>query len=522
MTARLRNVALAGTTALLLAGATACGGGGSVSNSGGSASDTLSIGLQMSIPSMNPVLSPISPTLIYAYDPLIYRTNSGSYVPDLATSWRYVGTGNKTFELTLRQGVKFADGTALTAQAVKNSIDYFRKTPNSNLASAGPIASVRAVNANTVRITYKGAFPNAVDSLTQFWGIGQIIGPKGLAKPGSLETSSDGVGQYALDAKNTRANSVYTFTAAKNYFNSSAVQYKKIEIRPYSSASARLNALKSGQIQDATQIPLGQLGSSAADGYQKFQGQGTWNILDFLNTSSGPLANRSVRQAISYAVDRSAIAKDFYAGLATPQYQFSPKGTVGYTASLKNAYPYDAAKAKKLLGKAGYGNGFTLKLLTDGTTDPGGSLAQVLKDQLAKIGITLQLTVNSGTFAQFQTSLSSGTYGVVLFNLASVDLYSTATQSIVSPKSLLNPSASADSTAMSLLTQAAGANGAADIAAKLQQLNTYLTDQALGVPLVTRTNIDLVSTSVKLPATSYVTPQPTMIGPAAAYAFASK
>ncbi|MFJ5306886.1 ABC transporter substrate-binding protein [Streptomyces sp. NPDC088350] len=514
-----RAAAVAGA-ALLLCATAACGGGGSAGSTGGG--DTLAIGLQMSLPSLNPVLSPISPTLVYAYDPLIYRANNGTYVPDLATKWGYVGSGNRVFQLTLRSGAKFADGTPLTAQAVKNSLDYFLRTPNSNLAAAGPISAVTAVGQRTVRITYKSSFPNAVDSLTQFWGIGLIIGPKGLASPKGLETSTDGVGQYTLDASGTRAGSVYTFAAGKTYFNQSAIRYKKIQIRTYATDSARLNALKSGQIQDATQISLGQTGTAAANGFQQLKGNTTWMVTQFLNTKSGPLASKAVRQALSYAIDRNTIVKDFYGGLAVSQDQFAPRGVAGYSAGLDNAYTYDTAKAKQLLGTAGYAKGFTLKLLTDQTADPGGSLGQVLRSQLAKIGVKVELSVNTGTFPQLQSKLASGDYDAALFNLASVDLYSTATQSLVSPKSLLNPSATADPTAMRLLNAAATASGTSAVQTALVELNTYLTRSALGVPIVTRTNVDLVSTDVVLPSTSYVTPQPSMIGPAASYAFAAK
>ena len=517
-------VAAAGAAALV-ALATACGsGGGSAAAGSGSAAaaQTLGIGLQTAIPSMNPVLNPVSPTLAYAYDPLIYLTDSGAYVPDLAVSWGYVGTGNVSFELTLRPGVKFADGTVLTAQAVKNSLDYFLKTPNPNLLSAGPVKSVQAIGARTVRINYSRAFPNAAESLTQFYGIGLIIGPKGLASPKSLETVSDGVGQYSLDSGASRAGSMYTFTASKTYFNKAAVRYKSVQLRIYPSANSRLSALQSGQIQDATQIPVDQVGTNAAGAFQQYRGNTSWMLVQFLNTTSGPLGSRAVRQAIEDSVDRAGIAKAFYSGFATPQDQFSPPGTAGYTPGLGTAYSFSPARARHLLSQAGYPNGFTLKLLDNAIADPGGLLAQLFKSELAKVGITVQLKVDSGTFAQFQQDLSSGGYGAVMWNMSSVDLYSTATQTIVSPHTLLNPTSSADPTAVRLLAAAAVASGAANVAAALQRLNAYLTTQALGVPIVTRTNVDLVSDSVRLPSDTYITPQANMVGPEPGFEFGGK
>jgi len=109
-----------------------------------------------------------------------------------------------------------------------------------------------------------------------------------------------------------------------------------------------------------------------------------------------------------------------------------------------------------------------------------------------------------------------------MWNMSSVDLYSTATQTIVSPHTLLNPTSSADPTAVRLLAAAAVASGAANVAAALQRLNAYLTTQALGVPIVTRTNVDLVSDSVRLPSDTYITPQANMVGPEPGFEFGGK
>jgi peptide/nickel transport system substrate-binding protein len=516
-TRRSAVLACAGTAALLTM--TACGaGGGTHAGTSGSGGKSLVIGLESPIPSLDPASSPVSTTLAYAYDPLIYWAADGSFVPDLATSWGYVGTSNTTFDLKLRDGARFADGSPLTAQAVVNSIKSFLKTPNPNLASAGPVKTVTATGSSTVQITYSSAFPNAVESLTQFFGVGMIIGPKGLTDPSSLETSSDGVGQYTLDAAETRAGSVYTFTANKDYFNQSAIQYKSVQLRIIPSASSRLSALESGQIQDATEIPIDEVGASGASGYQRLGGNTTWELLQFTPASSGPLSKLAVRQALEYAVDRSAIVKDFYSGYATSLDQFSPPGTTGYDAALTGTYSYDPAKAKSLLKQAGYGNGFTLNLLDTTTTDPGGLLAQELKSELAAIGVTVQLQVDAGQMSSFQTDLASGKFGAALWNMSSIDLYSTATQTIVSAHTLLNPGSTSNAGAISLLDAAAAADGSAAYASDLQKLNTYLTDNAVGVPICARTNIDLVAPGVKLPSASYVTPQANMIGPSAQYA----
>src|SRR6266700_3264268 len=105
---------------------TACSGSGSQSsgNTGNSAkSDTLTIAVSAATDTLNPVLGGnIDPLLIYeelAYAPLVYLKSDGSYAPGLAAKWGYVGNGNLAYEITLRSGLKFSDGSQLTAAGVK-------------------------------------------------------------------------------------------------------------------------------------------------------------------------------------------------------------------------------------------------------------------------------------------------------------------------------------------------------------------------------------------------------------------
>ena len=475
-------------------------------------STTLTIGAQQGVPSLNPVLSPISNTLTYAYDPLIFKADDGSYHPDLATKWGYVGTGNLAFEFTLRSGATFARGEKLDAASVVKSIEYFLKTPNSNMASVGKIKDVKAVGDDTVHIDYAAPFPNAVDSLTQFYGMGLVIGPDGVADPGSLSKQSDGVGQYKLDSSKTTASAV-VFNANTSYFNPDAVKFDQIRITVLGDANARLSALKSGQIDIAQQIPVAQVGSKQIAGFQKVSGYTNWSSIQFLNASSGPLASTDVRRALQYAIDRPAIVSDFYQGLALPQVQAAPVGTVGYDKSLDSAYSYDPAKAKQLLAQAGYPQGFSLRLLTNSVSDQGGLLSQVVVGQLAKVGITAKLTVASGTFDNLISQMKSGKYDAILYGLFATDLYSAVTQSILSPGTLLNPDGKADAQAQALIEQAAAASSTTSFASILEQLNAYMTTNALQLPIATTQSIDLVANGVKVPSTSYTIPQPTIVAP---------
>ena len=103
-------------------------------------------------------------------------------------------------------------------------------------------------------------------------------------------------------------------------------------------------------------------------------------IYIFLNVQFPPLDNVTVRQAISWAIDRDKLVK-LLTGQAQALYQVYPPGMPGYQAD-KKWYGYDPAKAKQLLAQAGYPNGFTTDLYTD-NVDPYPKLFQSIQNDLA-------------------------------------------------------------------------------------------------------------------------------------------
>ncbi len=110
-----------------------CAGG---TSSAATAARSSNLAVQFAGPpiSLNPALGGNGGSSVYTaldYDPLIYLSSSGQFVPDLATSWQFVGRFHRKFELTLRPGVKFTDGTTMTARSVVNSMKYFLKAGGS-------------------------------------------------------------------------------------------------------------------------------------------------------------------------------------------------------------------------------------------------------------------------------------------------------------------------------------------------------------------------------------------------------
>ena len=133
-----------------------------------------------------------------AYEPLVRMGADGKLVPALALSWEH-SADNKEVTFTLRKDAVFSDGTPVTAEAVKKSIEHFR-------SSKGPfsinLANVTAIEVlDTHRVVIKNSQPQpALASLFEaYWLAGNIISTKALATPDLLGTQTFGAGPYMLD-----------------------------------------------------------------------------------------------------------------------------------------------------------------------------------------------------------------------------------------------------------------------------------------------------------------------------------
>ncbi|WP_279583059.1 ABC transporter substrate-binding protein [Fodinicola feengrottensis] len=255
--ARDRSV-LALVVAATLAVTAACGGGagrdGAPAPKGKPvAGRTLTVAVPSAPNSLNPATVDnafVSYTML-AYDPLIYQASDGSLKPALAASWKYVGTGNKDFTLALRPGVTFSDGGALTAAGVKASLDYARKAVGAQAQLLGAVQSVDVTGPLSLSIKLAAPVPLMPQILTQFYGVGEIISPKGLADPAKLTVSTPSAGALARTSSIRRRASpetIYTYVARRGYYDPSRQHYQKIVMRVIANPQAALNALKTKQV----------------------------------------------------------------------------------------------------------------------------------------------------------------------------------------------------------------------------------------------------------------------------------
>jgi peptide/nickel transport system substrate-binding protein len=486
----LARVAAAGALPLALL-LSACGGGSSASTGTAARQDPnqLTIASDIAPNSLNPALGGSGDPQQYyfelAYDTLIHRAKDGTLQPGLATAWQWVGSGSRTLELTLRDGVVFSDGGALTAQGVKDSLQYYAKAGGPLANNLVSIASIDVLSDTKLRINLNKANPDLPIYLS-ISTTGDIISPNGLHNPGALGTSTAGSGQYVLDQAHTVSGQTYAYVPNSHYYDQSAIHWKKIVIKVIKDENATLAALKSGEIDYA----MGDPSTAAAAGSAGFQVKTAplsimqLMILDRAGKLSQPLSKLQVRQAMMYGIDRAAVAKSLFSSYASGYDAAVLKGADGYSDQLVGRYSYDPAKAKQLLAQAGYASGFDLPIIVNLTGVGETKAAEAFAAEMANIGINVKITVPANTNELFSTYMK---YPAMMFDYGTPILtaYGRSNDLLYSWGNPLNED---NSDLDALYNKAAGEDGA-QAAADWQAYEVALEQQLYTIPMFTKERI---------------------------------
>ncbi len=327
-------------------------------------------------------------------------------VPKLAEDWNVSEDGTVwTFEL--REGVKFHDGTELDAEAVvynfermsdenhpqhKGAFSYYKRLLGTK------IKEVKAEDKHTVVFQLHESSATFLPNLaTPSFG---IISPTALEEHGE-EIASNPVGTGPFTFDSWKKDSEITLEKNEEYWNEGLPKLDKVIYKVIPDNSARLTALKNGEIDIMESLNTSDIESVKSDDRLKFNTRPAGNIgYISLNREMEPLDNPKVRQAINHAIDRQGIADAFFGGQAEVASTMLPSTSWAFNSEIKG-YEYNPEKAKELLAEAGYSDGFELEYST--MSDPRlwmlqpQKIAEVVQENLEEIGITAK--VNSSEWA---------------------------------------------------------------------------------------------------------------------------
>jgi peptide/nickel transport system substrate-binding protein len=383
-----------GATALLLAG---CSAAASPQSSTSATSKPVKGGnLVVARPfdaiSMNKTTTNDSPSLWITeqiMEPLFTSTDDGKSVTPLLASSYKVSADKLTYTINLRKGVKFSDGTPMTAKDVKFSIDEDTKTASTGWGYINSaIDQVAVVNDSTVQIKLKYAWAPILADLALFSNaiIPDNYGGKTAAE---FYTAPVGTGPFKWDT--WQKGQYLKLTKNTNYWQAGKPYLNSVTWTVVPDANTRKLQLQGGQI-DIDQQPDWSSFSSlkSTPGLTTYAFPSTQMDYMEFNEKVKPFDDIHVRQAISYAIDRTALVKAVLYGNGSPANSSLAPGVPFYD---KNAagYTYDLKKAKAELAKSSVPNGFTTTLLIKSGDANQGAVSQIVQSELAKIGITLNI-----------------------------------------------------------------------------------------------------------------------------------
>ncbi|GAA4020971.1 ABC transporter substrate-binding protein [Deinococcus rubellus] len=342
------------------------------------------------------------------YDTLLQPTPDGKRVqPGLASRY-VVSKDGMTMTLTLRPGIKFADGSPITSADVKWNLDRARNPDNGIWGYLiESIASV-AASGNTVTITLKHPDPVLPSALAAF---NTAIMPQKLfdAAPGKNDAEKAkafaehpiGSGPFVLSEWKRGS---YMVLKRNPYYwkmgeDKKALPYLdtlRFEILP--DDNTRILKLQAGEIQGAEFIPLSRAPELRADPklnmvlFPSTQVNSIFmnNRPKLKNGTANPLSDVRVRQALNYAVNRPALIQLVTFGAGKPMTSFMSSSTPLFDKSLKG-FPYDPAKAKALLTAAGYANGMDVSIITTSGNATSQALTTTLQQMWGAVGVRLKI-----------------------------------------------------------------------------------------------------------------------------------
>jgi peptide/nickel transport system substrate-binding protein len=330
--------------------------------------------------------------------------DSSDVVPSLAQSWT-ISRDGKTYTFHLRPGVKFSDGTPLTADDVVFSLERaFNPKLDAYAFLFVPVKSMKALNSSTVQIKLAHPYAPFLQNLNVFPA--SIVSKAAYqANPKAFAEKPIGSGPFALKQF---VKGQFTHLVRNTHYWKPGQPYVDEVMIPYvADDNTRILKLEAGEIDAAENIPYAQIATlNKRNGLHVaieplFRFDGIW-----LNNEKKPLNDVRVRQALNYATDKVSIVKSILFGHAEVANHMMPKEK--YWLSSVKPYPYDINKAKQLIAQSSASKGFTLPLVVPTGDVIIQQVSQVVKQSWSQIGVNVQIqNLDIGTA---YTDFSKGNY----------------------------------------------------------------------------------------------------------------
>ncbi len=318
--------------------------------------------------------------LFNIYEGLVKPDSDGNFIPAVAKEYVTKEDG-KQYIFTLREGVKFHDGSLVTAEDVEYSIMRCADASDEStfVSAYSNIESVEIIDNTTISIMLIQPDTEFIAYMTT------AIIPRNNEDP---ETNPIGTGPYMYVSRTPQEN--IKLTRFDDYYGEKAY-IEDVTFKIIANADTVVMSLNGGSIDmyaRLTQMQADQL----SDDFEVYEG--TMNLVQalYINNAVSPFDDVRVRQALSYAVDVQEIQDLIFAGTGEKigSSMFPAFGKY-YMEDLSTYYTKDIERAKELLAEAGYPDGFSFTITVPSNYQPHIDTAQVLVEQFKAIGVNASI-----------------------------------------------------------------------------------------------------------------------------------
>lgn len=409
---------------LLLAGCVLGAGLATLGLSKPAVAQTLRMAVGAQVTSLDPHYHDISPNTAFAstiFSSLMEMDPNSRPAPGLAVSWRPIGPD--AWELKLRPGVTFHDGTPFTADDVAFTLDRIPKvvnSPGSFRTYTHSIIGVEVVDPLTVRLRTREPDPVLPANLAQVSILSRKIHEGAATEDFNSGRLAIGTGPYRMIGG--RSVDRMELTRNDSYWGG-AQPWQRVEYRLVTNAAARTSSLLAGDVDFIDQVPTADLSRLRREENIRLSQIDSLRMIyfhfdhmrdgssPFITDNAGqplprnPLRDVRVRRALALAVDRPAIVERVMEGNAAPINQFMRPGTFGHVPELAPPPPADPAAARRLLAEAGYPEGFRITLHGPNDRYPNDArIVQAVAQMWSRIGVRTAVDVQP--FSSFVTRAS--------------------------------------------------------------------------------------------------------------------
>ena len=350
----------------------------------GEASNSVVVGISQDLDSLDPhsaVYAGTREVLFNLFEGLVKATSDGNIEPAVAQSYE-VAEDASSISFVIREGITFHDGTPVTAEDIKYSLERYAQIQGEESAFAD-FSELEIVDDQTVNVVLREPNSEFIYELTC------AIVPE--ANDADINSNPIGTGPFKFVSFKPGESLVVEKYA--DYWKEGLPYLDQVTFKVVTDTDSAINQLNAGTLDIFQYLTFDQT-TTLNQNFNVLEGSVNYVQGMFLNNAVEPFNDVRVRQALYYAVDRDLINEFLFGGKAhVIGTNMIPAAEFYYNADTETTYSRDLDKARELLTEAGYPNGFEFTITVPNNYAPHEGTAQIIAESLAEVGIKANINL---------------------------------------------------------------------------------------------------------------------------------